>query len=118
MRLNPIPLAAVAWVVAAAVSPAGAQGVSGAGQLLQQQRQDNRPLQPPAAAPQVLESPARPTVELPEGTTVKVEGFRITGARAYPLPELDALLRPWVGRTLDLKGLNEAAGALTRRYQA
>jgi len=117
LRLTPIPLAAAALLVVTGPL-ASAQGVSGAGPLLQQQRQDNRPLQPPAPAPQVLEAPARPTVDLPEGTTVKVEGFRVTGARSYPLPELDALLRPWVGRTLDLKGLNEAAGALTRRYQA
>ena len=114
LRLNPLLLAVA--LVPAALAPAMAQ--TGAGPLLQQQRQDNRPLQPPAPAPQVLEAPARPTVEMPEGTTVKVEGFRITGARSYPVPELDALLRPWVGRTLDLQGLNEAAGALTRRYQA
>lgn len=94
------------------------QTAPNAGRLLQEQRQDNRPLQPPGQPPKVLEAPARPTVELPEGTTIQVTGFRISGARSYPMPQLEALVKPWVGRTLDLKGLNEAAGALTRLYQS
>jgi len=89
-----------------------------AGRLLDQTREGNRPLQPPGAPPKVLDAPARPTVTLPEGTTVAVQGFRITGARSYPPEVLDALVQPWVGRSLDLAGLNEAAGALTRHYQA
>lgn len=89
-----------------------------AGRLLQEQRQDNRPLPTPGQAPRVVEPPVRPAVDLPEGTTIAVSAFRITGARAYPMPRLEALVKPWVGRTLDLKGLNEAAGALTRLYQS
>ncbi|GAB4037213.1 MAG: heme/hemopexin-binding protein HxuB [Rubrivivax sp.] len=103
-----------------AAAAAGAQTVPlpDAGRLLQEQRQDNRPLPTPGQAPRVVEPPARPAVDLPEGTTIAVTGFRITGARAYPMPRLEALVKPWVGRTLDLKGLNEAAGALTRLYQS
>lgn len=89
-----------------------------AGRLLQEQRLDNQPLQPSTSAPKVIEAPVRPTVELPEGATIQVQGFRITGASSYPVEQLDALVKPWVGRTLDLKGLNEAAGAVTRLYQS
>lgn len=111
LHLTPLLLALVA-------SGALAQTAPDAGQLLQQQRQDNRPLQPPGQPPKLLDAPARPTVDLPEGTAVQVTAFRITGARSYPQAQLEALVKPWVGRTLDLKGLNEAAGALTRLYQS
>lgn len=109
-----------ALALSAALLPlcAAAQTAPDAGRLLQQQRTDTRPLQPSTTAPRVVEAPTRPTVDLPEGTTVQVQGFRITGAQSYPVERLDALVKPWVGRTLDLKGLNEAAGALTRLYQS
>lgn len=113
MKLHVTPL-----VLALAAGGALAQTVPDAGRLLQEQRQDNRPLQPPGQPPKVLETPVRPTVDLPEGTTIQVTGFRVTGARSYPMAQLEALVKPWVGRTLDLKGLNEAAGALTRLYQS
>jgi hemolysin activation/secretion protein len=105
-------------LLALAAGAALAQTVPDAGQLLQQQRQDSRPLQPPGQPPKLLDAPTRPTVDLPEGTAVRVTAFRITGARSYPAEQLEALVKPWIGRTLDLKGLNEAAGALTRLYQS
>lgn len=111
LRFTPLVLALFA-------GGALAQSAPGAGELLQQQRQDNRPLQPPGQPPKLLDAPARPTVDLPEGAAVQVAAFRITGARSYPVAQLEALVKPWVGRTLDLKGLNEAAGALTRLYQS
>lgn len=111
LLLTPLMLALVA-------GGALAQSAPGAGELLQQQRQDNRPLQPPGQPPKLLDAPTRPTVDLPEGTVVRVTAFRITGARSYPAEQLQTLVQPWVGRTLDLKGLNEAAGALTRLYQS
>lgn len=112
------PSAAALAVLSVLSVSALAQTTPDAGRLLDQSRQTQRPLQPPTAAPKLLDAPARPTVELPEGATVQVKAFRITGARSYPAAQLDALVAPWVGRTLDLKGLNEAAGALTRLYQA
>lgn len=116
--LNPLRSTLLALALLPVAAAAWAQAVPDAGQLLQQQRPDARPLQPSPAAPRVVEAPTRPTVDLPEGAAVQVQGFRITGARSYPLEQLDALVKPWVGRTLDLKGLNEAAGALTRLYQS
>lgn len=113
-------------VTAAATALLGAAGVlaqapppPSAGQLLEQTRPPSQPVpsvsQPPK---QLLEAPARPTVEMPEGVSVVPSGFRITGAVSFPEAELAALVQPWVGRRLDLAGLNEAAGAITRHYQA
>lgn len=88
-----------------------------AGRLLQQ-TQPTAPALPAAQTPpRIVEPPVRPTVDLPEGVTVEVTAFRITGARSFPESVLAPLVQPWVGRRLDLRGLNEAAGALTRHYQ-
>ena len=122
----PRPLRCSLTALALSVSMAGALAQAGgpinpgagAGQLLDQVREGNRPLQPPGAPPKLLDAPARPTVAMPEGTSVQVQGFRITGARSYPQDVLGGLVQPFVGRTLDLAGLNEAAGAITRHYQS
>lgn len=53
-----------------------------------------------------------------EGVAVTVSEFRITGALSFPAADLAELVKPWVGRRLDIRGLNEAAGALTRHYQS
>jgi hemolysin activation/secretion protein len=76
---------------------------SPAGQLLEESRRTAPPALPPQTAPRVLEAPVRPTLSMPEGVAVTVSAFRITGAASY---------------ALDIRGLNEAAGALTRHYQA
>jgi len=89
-----------------------------AGRLLEETRRDTRPALPPATAPRLVDAPVRPTITMPEGATVTVSGFRITGAVSFPEAQLAALVQPWVGRKLDLNGLNEAAGALTRHYQS
>ena len=78
-----------------------------------------RPVVPPSATPKrLLEPPVRPTVEMADGVTVTPSAFRIVGASSFPESELAALVQPFVGRKLDLAGLNEAAGAITRRYQS
>jgi hemolysin activation/secretion protein len=105
-------------MLAAALPATPAWAQSGAGELLNQVRQANQPLQPPTAAPRVLQAPVRPVVDMPEGVTVAVTAFRISGASSYPPELLAGLVQPWVGKTLDLKGLNEAAGVITRHYQS
>lgn len=89
-----------------------------AGRLLQQTQPVSPALPATQAPPRIVEPPVRPTVTLPEGVTVEVSSFRISGARSFPESTLAPLLQPWVGRRLDLRGLNEAAGAITRHYQA
>jgi hemolysin activation/secretion protein len=108
-------------VAAALLLPAGtalAQPVPDAGQLLEQTRPPARPILPPQTPPKVIDAPVRPTVTMPEGMTVAVSGFRITGAVSFAPDVLDALVQPWAGKRLDIAGLNEAAGAITRHYQA
>lgn len=98
---------------------AAAQTAPDAGRLLDETRQPPRSEPPLNQAPRrLLEPPVRPTVSMPEGVSVTPSGFRITGAVSFPQAELAELVKPWVGRPLDLAGLNEAAGAITRRYQA
>ncbi len=113
MRLRPACLA----LAAAVALPAWAQSPPDAGRLLEQTRPPALPTLPPAAPPRVVDLPVRPTLTLPEGATVQARSFRVSGARSYPAEMLAEMLKPWLGRQLDLNGLNEAAGALTRHYQ-
>jgi len=91
---------------------------SSAGQLLEETRRTAPPPLPPRTAPRVLEAPVRPTLAMPDGVAVTVSGFRVTGAVSFNADTLSSLVQPWVGKRLDIRGLNEAAGALTRHYQA
>ena len=88
------------------------------GQLLEETRRAPPPALPAKTPPRLIDAPVRPTVTMPEGATVEVSEFRISGAVSFAPDTLAALVRPWTGRRLDIKGLNEAAGALTRHYQA
>lgn len=111
-------LAALLGLAAAALNTsAWAQTPPDAGRLLEQTRPPAQPALPPATAPRVVDVPVRPTITLPEGVTVQASAFRVTGATSYAVDALTALLQPWVGKRLDIAGLNEAAGALTRYYQ-
>ncbi|CAD5367123.1 conserved exported hypothetical protein [Rubrivivax sp. A210] len=109
-------LAALAALLLAA--PAWAQTAPSAGQLLDEVRRSNTPALPMAPPPRLIEAPVRPTINLPEGASVAVSSFRIVGAVSFPAEELAALVAPWAGKRLDIAGLNEAAGAITRRYQS
>lgn len=108
----------VAAVIAALLcTGALAQTPPDAGQVLR----ETRPAQPPAipqTPPRVVDAPLRPTVTLPEGMAVQVSDFRISGAVSFPAAGLAELVKPWLGRRLDIAGLNEAAGAITRHYQS
>lgn len=96
---------------------AWSQVPGGAGQLLEETRRPPPPALPPQTPPRVIDAPVRPAISMPEGVSVSVSGFRITGNRSFPADALEALVQPWVGKRLDIRGLNEAAGALTRFYQ-
>ena len=110
--------AATLTLALAAAWPAAAQTVPNSGQLLEESRRNAPPALPSTSAPRLIEAPVRPTVTMPEGMTVQVSGFRIVGAQSFDADALAALVQPWVGKRLDIKGLNEAAGALTRHYQS
>jgi hemolysin activation/secretion protein len=110
----PVAAAVMLW---AAASAAWAQNTPNAGQLLEESRRAPPTL--PAAPPQkLIEPPQRPGINMAAGVTVQVSEFRISGAVSFPADLLAAIVKPWVGRRLDFKGLNEATAALTRYYQA
>ena len=115
-------LCAVPFLVAQLfVSAAWCQTPPTAGSLLNEASKAGRvnpPLTGLSADEPVLETPARTSIQMPEGMTVKVSGFQITGAVSFAESELQALVAPWVGKSLSINALNEAAGALTRHYQS
>lgn len=121
-RLRPIkkifkPLALAAWCVVSSVS-ALAQVVPNAGQLLQEQQRFERE-NSTRNQPQDLIQDAVPRapIKLPEGMQIPVSRFRVTGNKTYSTEQLQALVQPWEGQSLDVNGLNDAAGAITRLYQ-
>ena len=87
------------------------------GQLLEETRRPAPPTLPAQTPPRLIEAPVRPTIVMPEGVSVTVSEFRISGATSFAPDVLAALVQPWTGKRLDIRGLNEAAGALTRHYQ-
>lgn len=114
LPLLPVAAAVLLW---GAVSTAWAQNVPNAGQLLEESRRAP-PTLPAPPLQRLIEPPQRPGISMAAGVTVLVSEFRISGAVSFPADTLAAIVKPWVGRRLDFKGLNEAAAALTRHYQA
>ena len=102
----------------AAATAVQAQTPPSSGQLLEETRRLAPPALPTQTPPRLIDAPVRPTLNLPDGVSVTVSDFRISGATSYPAAQLAELVKPWVGKRLDIAGLNEAAGALTRYYQA
>jgi hemolysin activation/secretion protein len=118
-RVPALGLCALATATALLCGPGSALAqATGAGQLLEETRRPPPPALPPKTPPRVIEAPVRPAIAMPEGVSVTVSGFRVTGNRSFPADVLEALVQPWVGKQLDIRGLNEAAGALTRHYQS
>jgi hemolysin activation/secretion protein len=73
------------------------------------------PLLPPAPSPKEVEEPEAPAAE--GGPTVTVTAFKITGAERYSEAELQAQLANYIGRTLDYRGLDQAAMTLSQYYR-
>jgi hemolysin activation/secretion protein len=116
------PILRVLWVAGILVGSCSAQAQTvpnvSAGSLLGEQRQAERQAEAMPAPQPVIEAPApRPAIKLPEGVRIAVTRFKVTGAKAYPGELLAGLVAPWESQEIDLQGLNEAAGAITRHYQ-
>jgi hemolysin activation/secretion protein len=95
-----------------------AQAIPDAGSLLQEMRERERARPSETQPPTVVAPVARPTIRLPEGATVRVAGFKISGNVSIASEQLLPLVTAWQGKTLDVTGLNEAASAITRHYQS
>ena len=112
-RLAPL---AAGWAVAWGAHAQTAQ--PNAGQLLEENRRTAPPTLPSPTPQRLIDAPVRPTINMPDGVSVTVTQFRITGAVSYSAETLAELVQPWTGKRLDIRGLNDAAGALTRHYQS
>lgn len=101
---------------AMAVSPGAgwAQGAPDAGSL--QQRIDQaRPLSLPRPQPT---APGTVPTQPPSGLSVRVTGFRLQGNSLLSDAELQAVLAPFLERSLSYTQLQEAAAAVARAYRA
>lgn len=110
---------AAALIVSTFLLPATAVWAQDAGQLLRDSKglRDYDPFA--SEAPELIDKDLpRPVIRLPKGVTLAVSRFTLSGNTHYASEQLSALLRPWEGQTLDVDGLNAAAGAITRYYQS
>ncbi len=111
--------AALAWL-AAASGAALAQVPPDAGRIQQQFEREAERL--PAIAPRkpaapVVDEAARPALDVPDGVTFPVNGFRFTRNTAFTDAELQPLLRNFVGKELSLADLQRAAEMITAYYR-
>lgn len=105
-------------LLALGAASALAQSAPNAGQLLNEMQRAEREALPAAGAPDLIqESAPRAAIQLPAGARVDVTRFRISGSKSFGADTLAALVKPWEGQVLDVNGLNDAAGAITRHYQ-
>lgn len=91
-----------------------AQTAPDAGRLLQEIRPAPGLPAPKAPAATVEETAPTP---LPDGATVAVRGFRITGATAFAEAALLPLVADAVGKELSLADLDSLAARITRHYR-
>ncbi len=113
-----LPLIAAGMVVIGSNS-AWAQTVPNAGQLLTDVQKSDKEALTPAPTPDLIEPNApRAAIKLPAGAKVEVARFRLSGNKSFGDEFLTGLVKPWEGRVLDVDGLNDAAGAITRHYQS
>lgn len=94
-----------------------AQRPPDAGRVLEDSRRGG-----PAPAPRrdtvpALDAPERPAIKGDAALKVLVKGFRLSGSSAFPQADLLALLSAYVGRELDLAGLQAAADVITHYYR-
>ena len=94
----------------------------GAGELLEQQRRLEQAPRPPQKAilpDAILEPKPAATAEQPElgGIQTTVRRFTLRGYAELSEADLQAALQPWLGRTVGLRDLRQAATALEQLYR-
>src|SRR5215471_14454472 len=66
------------------------------------------PPQKPSPGLQIAPPPPRPVMPAQPGIKVQVKGFRIVGNTVISDADLQKVVAPYLGKELDLDGLNEA----------
>ncbi|HEY4080507.1 MAG TPA: ShlB/FhaC/HecB family hemolysin secretion/activation protein [Burkholderiaceae bacterium] len=92
-----------------------AQSIPDAGSLNREIDRSRLPPSPPKTPPAAVELDV--TQAKPGGVTVTVTAFRIKGNTLLSDAQVQAVLAPFVGKTLDLAGLQTAAAAVTEAYR-
>lgn len=105
----------MAVVLGAAHSQLLAQQRPDAGQILEQIKE---PPPAPRTDPQIIPQQQRvkPGLSAPPGLRVTVKTFRITGNTTIPEATLLESVREFVGKELDIDGLNDAATKIRAQY--
>lgn len=104
-----------AGLAAALLSPAIAQTVPDAGQILRQ-TQPQTPVTPPDALPP--QKPAEPVKHLTRDTRFTVSHFRVTGAVLVPEADIQKVLAPYLNREITFDDLEKALVAISQLYQS
>lgn len=114
-RLPKNVLVAACAAIAFFIHAANAQQRPDAGQILQQTT-----VPAAAARPDTQISPPKreykPGLSAPPGLRVTVKAFRVTGSTVFAEQTLQDAAREFVGRDLDIDGLNDAATAVRQHY--
>lgn len=98
-----------------ATSIAHAQTAPDAGSLVQQAEGRRTPVLPPKSrAPDLSSLP--PSLQLASGKQIRVVRFELSGQHLLDERRLKSVLAPFEGRSLDFRGLQEAAAAVGRAY--
>ena len=108
----------LAWAICATLTPlpALAQTAPDAGSTLRQLEPPTLtlPRKPPPGVE--FDAPARPVLAPAPALRFALKAFRITGATAFPEPELLQLVQDYIGREVGIAELGEAVSRITRYY--
>lgn len=114
--LGQMSVAALATLIGAAIH---AQTTPDAGRLLNEGT--SRMVRPPRAMPRLQDTAPealRPALTAAQAAPIQVSAFRITHGTVFKETELQAVLSPYVGKSLSLTELRRAADLLTDYYRA
>lgn len=103
--------------VAVAQTPPPPTGGIDAG-ALQQGLERQLPSPSPLALPQPTEQqPSRTTPKADAGVTFEVKSFVLEGVSILPADEVQAVLKPWLGRAVNFDDLQKACDAVVEFYR-
>ena len=116
--LQPSPVAqAIAVLLVLGSAAVGAQTAPNAGSIMNNIKDNTTTVVPDKVPSFDVQQDVRPALVAPGGTQVLIKSVKVSGNSVFPQAELDALLTRYVGKTLDLAGMDEAAGVISQYYR-